>query len=571
MKLSPIVLFLFNRPVHTRLTLNALANNIEAKESLLFIFCDGLRPNSSIEEQENIKAVRRIASEERRFKQVKVIFREVNLGLANSIINGVSDVINQFGRIIVLEDDIVPSIGFLKYMNDSLDLYENEFKVGCIHAWNYNLDTSKFKETTFFLKGGDCWGWGTWKRSWDLFNADGVELLNILKKGNLEFSFNRNGTHPFIEMLENQIKGINNSWAIRWHASLFINDKFCLHPVSPVVRNIGLDNSGTHCGDLKLFQDPVDYIELRKISVIEDELFFKIYLDNQKNVEFNGINRIFVKKVINLFFPSILLFFIKKIYFYFFKKSQNTQIWQGNFKNWDEAKKKCIGYDSENILEKCKNSLLKVKNGTAIYERDGVLFDQIQYSWGLLAGLQKAAIDSGGKLSVLDFGGSLGSSYFQNKGFLALANLEWSIVEQSNFIQCGKIYFQDDKLNFFYTIEECFQVKSPNVLVLSSVLQYLEDPYIWIKKFNQLDFKYIILDRTSFINYNNDILTVQNVPENIYKASYPSWFFNKEKVLSYFSNYSLISEFQNEFTEDILIDNISAKWLGMILEKKMNF
>lgn len=147
---APIVLFLYNRPNHTKLTLNALAKNVEAIESELFIYCDGLKTGSSEKDADNVQAVRQIANEENRFKKVNVICREQNLGLANSIISGVTDVVNQFGRIIVLEDDIVPSIGFLKYMNEALDLYENEDKVGCIHAWNYDLDSTKFSDTTFF-------------------------------------------------------------------------------------------------------------------------------------------------------------------------------------------------------------------------------------------------------------------------------------------------------------------------------------------------------------------------------------------------------------------------------------
>jgi putative methyltransferase (TIGR04325 family) len=567
-KYSPVVLFLYNRPNHTKLTLDALAKNVEAIESELFIYCDGLKLGSSEKDKHNVQAVRQIANEENRFKKVNVIYSEQNLGLANSIISGVTYIVNRFGRIIVLEDDIVPSVGFLKFMNEALDLYENEDKVGCIHAWNYDLDSSKFRDTTFFLRGADCWGWATWKSSWSLFNPNGNQLLHEIKNNKLEYSFNRNGTHPFVEMLGDQIKGKNDSWAIRWHASLFLNDKFCLHPVKPIVRNIGLDNSGTHCGDTDLVQDTVDYIKLKKINVDENPLFFEIFLRNQKNKSFNRVKKNKIKKIIEWVTPPIFLFFLKKIYFKIFNKVIPPQIWTGNYANWEEAKKKCIGYDSQIILEKCKNSLLQVKNGTAIYERDSVIFDKIQYSWGLLAGLQKAAINNGGKLCVLDFGGSLGSSFFQNKDFLAISDLKWCIVEQPNFIECGKEFFESDQLKFYYTIDECLQNAQPNVLLLSSVLQYLEEPHEWIEKFSKLNFKYIVIDRTPFINNHNDILTIQNVPGDIYKASYPSWFFDKEKVLNSFNNYFLISEFQNEFSKDYLINNISAKWVGMILEKK---
>ncbi len=568
MKYSPIVLFLYNRPDHTKLTLNALVNNAEAVDSELFIYCDGLKPGSSEKDKDNVQAVRQIANEENRFKKVNVIHREQNLGLANSIISGVTEIVNQFGRIIVLEDDIVPSIGFLKYMNEALDLYENEDKVGCIHAWNYDLDSSKFSDTTFFLRGADCWGWATWKSSWSLFNPNGIQLLDEIKNNKLEYSFNRNGTHPFVEMLGDQIKGKNDSWAIRWHASLFLKDNFCLHPVKPIVRNIGLDNSGTHCGDSDLLQDTVDFINLIKINVDENQLFFKSYLRNQKKNGSQSRDKMLVKKIIKWVTPPIFLFFLKKIYFKIFNKVLPAPIWTGNYTNWEEAKKECIGYDSQIILDKCKNSLLQVKNGTAYYERDSVIFDQIQYSWALLAGLQKVALNSDGKLCVLDFGGSLGSSFFQNKDFLAINDLKWCIVEQPNFIECGKEFFESDQLKFYYTVDECLQNEQPNVLVLSSVLQYLEKPYEWIEKLLKLNLKYIIIDRTPFINNSMDIITIQNVPESIYKASYPMWFFNKENFLNKFKEYNIISEFSSYADNDYLINGKVGSWAGIILEKK---
>jgi putative methyltransferase (TIGR04325 family) len=218
-------------------------------------------------------------------------------------------------------------------------------------------------------------------------------------------------------------------------------------------------------------------------------------------------------------------------------------------------------------LDKCKNSLLQVKNGAAIYERDSVIFDQIQYSWGLLAGLQKVALNSDGKLCVLDFGGSLGSSFFQNKDFLAVEDLKWCIVEQPNFIECGKEFFESDQLKFYYTIDECLLNERPNVLVLSSVLQYLNKPYEWIEKLIKLNFKYIIIDRTPFINNSMYIVNIQNVPDSIYKASYTMWFFNKENFLNKFKNYKIISEYSSYADNDYLINGKVGSWAGIILEK----
>jgi putative methyltransferase (TIGR04325 family) len=243
-------------------------------------------------------------------------------------------------------------------------------------------------------------------------------------------------------------------------------------------------------------------------------------------------------------------------------------LWEGNYFSWQDAKNSSTGYHDYRILDKVKNSLLKVKNGQAVYERDSVLFKEVQYSWGLLAGLQKAAIEYSGKLCVLDFGGSLGSSYFQNKDFLkGLKSLHWCIIEQSHFVECGKAYFEDEQLKFFYTIDECLEIYSPNVLLLSSVLQYLEKPYYWIDKFLKVEIPFIILDRTAFIDGESDTISIQNVPEDIYKASYPAWFFAKDKLIKQFKEYAILGSFNNGFTPDSSLNGKRIYWEGMILKR----
>lgn len=285
MNLAPIILFVYNRPEHTIKTLIALKENELADQSILFIFADGQKKNASASQKEKIREVREIIRSEKWCKEVNIIESEINKGLSNSIIDGVSKVVQEYGRVIVLEDDIVPSPGFLKYMNDALNLYVDEPKVGCIHAWNYNLDFSDYKESTFFLKGADCWGWGTWERAWKEFNPNGQELLDTIQEKDLVFEFNRRNTHAFVKMLKDQITGKNDSWAIRWHASLVVKDIYCLHPTKPIVKNIGLDNSGAHCGVFDIDQKPIDDVEIKKIPIEELNWFFDAYKKsmNEKN------------------------------------------------------------------------------------------------------------------------------------------------------------------------------------------------------------------------------------------------------------------------------------------------
>ena len=279
---APIILFVYNRPSHTKQVLEALSLNPEAKKSDIYIYCDGAKLVATVEDLEKIKETRRIIKEENRFKNIIIIERDQNFGLANSIIAGVEYVVNKHGKAIILEDDILPSIGFLKYMNEALTLYDNELSVGCIHAWNYHLDTANCHNTSFFLKGSDCWGWGTWLRAWNLFNPDGKVLLQNIRDRKIEFEINRNGTFPFVEMLTDQVAGKIDSWAIRWYVSLFLENKFCLHPSRPIVKNIGFDNSGVHCGELDIQQEPVNYIDLSKIPIEESKWFFDEYRKYEK-------------------------------------------------------------------------------------------------------------------------------------------------------------------------------------------------------------------------------------------------------------------------------------------------
>jgi hypothetical protein len=261
--LSPIILFVYNRPIHTLKVLNALSKNPEAEFSELFVYCDGPKNNILDFELLLINQTREIIKNEIRFKNISVKYHETNKGLANSIVDGVTELLLEHDRVIVLEDDIVPEKGFLNYMNSSLKMYENSPEVGCIHAWNYTFKINKIRESSFLLLGGDCWGWATWRQAWGLFEKDGNKLREEILNRNLVSSFNRNNTHDFFTMLEDQIRGKNNSWAIRWHASLFLNNKYCVHPTMPIVRNIGLDGSGTHCTTEEMVQITTKKIKIK--------------------------------------------------------------------------------------------------------------------------------------------------------------------------------------------------------------------------------------------------------------------------------------------------------------------
>lgn len=242
MTLAPIVLFVYNRPRHTELTLEALMLNELANESILYIYADGSKNKSGISENE-ILETRNVIRKKQWCKEVIIIETDVNKGLADSIIDGVTEVINQHEKVIVLEDDIITSKGFLRYMNESLHLFKDELKLMHVSAYSYPLN---LKNQFFLMPGGTCWGWGTWKRAWVLLNTDAFYHEKWIREANLIHRFNFKGSKALYTQLLDNVTGTRKTWAILWRATIFKNQSYTLYPPISLTRNIGTDGSGTH-------------------------------------------------------------------------------------------------------------------------------------------------------------------------------------------------------------------------------------------------------------------------------------------------------------------------------------
>lgn len=243
MSYSPILLFVYNRPSHTRQLIESLQANKEAAESPLIIYSDAARDDAA---RAAVEEVRQFIHSISGFGSVEIIERTENWGLAQNIIDGVSTQIERYGRVIVLEDDLLVAPYFLRFMNDALDLYEDEPRIGHIQACDFTQDATL--PDTFLIKWTGSWGWATWKRAWKHFNPDGKALLQQLEERKLTRTFDFNGTYRFTRMLRRQTEGKNNSWAIRWNASLFLADILSLNVGRSLVQNNGFDGTGTNCG-----------------------------------------------------------------------------------------------------------------------------------------------------------------------------------------------------------------------------------------------------------------------------------------------------------------------------------
>ena len=290
---APIVLFTYSRLKHTMLTIEALLRNKGAENHDLIVYSDGHKSSDDIDA---VFLVREYLHTISGFRSINIRCRESNFGLAKSIIDGVTEVLHSAESIIVLEDDMVTSPYFLNYMQFALDKFSLDNRVISISGYVYPVN--QLLPEAFFLRGADCWGWGTWRRGWELFNHDGQMLLNELMSRKLIDSFDFNNTFGFSKMLKAQINGENNSWAIRWYASAFLANKLTLYPGRSLVQNIGNDLSGTHCSsnstyDIALSDSPINLICIDvEPSSIGKYAFEKFFAHTKNNLLSRIISRL---------------------------------------------------------------------------------------------------------------------------------------------------------------------------------------------------------------------------------------------------------------------------------------
>lgn len=240
---APIALFVYNRPQHTERTLKFLAQNELASESRLFVFSDGPKSNA---DEDKVTAVRELLKNISGFKSVEIIERKENMGLANSVITGVSRLVSDYKQVIVFEDDLISSPYTLTYFNEALERYRNEEKVMHIGAYMFNVNDAQLPET-FFYRVATSWGWATWERAWQHFEPNIDTLMGQFDQSK-KSAFSIEHTMNFWKQMQDFKKGKNNSWAIRWYASIFLRGGLTLNPAHSLVNNIGHDGTGVHSG-----------------------------------------------------------------------------------------------------------------------------------------------------------------------------------------------------------------------------------------------------------------------------------------------------------------------------------
>jgi len=290
--LAPIVLFVYNRPWHAEQTLNALMQNELAADSILYIFADGPKNQATKEQLNKIADVRKIIRSKQWCKEVIIVESEENKGLANSVINGVTEVIDKYNKVIVLEDDLVTSKFFLRFMNESLFFYEKDRRIFSIGGVNYTFPiSSKYKDDVYIVRRTESCGWGTWSDRWIKAEWNKTDYSSLLFDNKEIKKFNRGGD-DLIRILRLQIGGNVDSWAIRWDYCHYKHDAYCLRPVKSFVRNIGFDGSGIHSDEMSgelysgiQYDDSTYKIKLVR-NIVSDKMIeqnFKLFFSGNRN------------------------------------------------------------------------------------------------------------------------------------------------------------------------------------------------------------------------------------------------------------------------------------------------
>jgi putative methyltransferase (TIGR04325 family) len=561
--LAPIVIFCYKRLDHLKRVIEALQLNKLSTESDLIIYSDGPKDLNS---NELIDSIRSYASNLNGFKSVQLICRQSNFGLTKNIEEGITEVLDKYDKVIVLEDDIIVTSVFLNFMNEALDLYSNNANISCVSGYTF-LENPEGNH--FFLKGAECWGWGTWKRAWFFYEKDIDTLIRFVNKNKSLRKQIGYGTNFYYRMLLNTKYGKINSWAIKWHVSAYMRNMLTLFPSKSYVYNIGLDSSGEHGRsehDLNYSSLQFEYFKLNFIQAVESKKMYSAF-------------SLFIKNRFSLY--GKILSYIRNVRFQIYNLLKNNcsdQIlilmnylfnkkYKGPYESFEKAKLDSVGYHEINIAKRVLDVSLMRKNRIIISERDGFILPNIQLSSNVRHVFQKF-YNSGNSISVFDFGGGFGSWYFDIIDLYGSSIIKkWVIVEQDTYVRVGKKLFEDDRLEFFSNLNNLNDHNTFDLILLSGVLQYIETPYDLLSKINQIDSHMLILDRTPFWNGHKDKCFVQINAQ--LADSYPSWIFNEEYFLNFMNKYWVkVNEFYTLDNQYLSINMKRIRFKGFVFKKR---
>ena len=301
MNLSPIAIFAYSRKEHTKRLVDSLLKNDLFLKSKIYFFLDAAKDKNV---EKNVLEVKKFIKDHPSAKKFKIVEREMNYGLSKNIIEGLNEVFLNHEKVIVLEDDLELSPYFLNFMNDALNIYSEKNKVASISGYMYLINSQKFSDNYFFLKLIESWGWGTWKRAWKEMRLDSTNLRNEILFANRQKEFSLNNKFNYFKMLEDNISKKNDSWAVKWYASIFLKDMLTLFPNKSFVHNTGLDSSGEHCGTTSVYDSKINHFydkidEKEPLEINNDRKILENYFYYSRYKFYYEILKSKIKKILN--------------------------------------------------------------------------------------------------------------------------------------------------------------------------------------------------------------------------------------------------------------------------------
>jgi putative methyltransferase (TIGR04325 family) len=520
---TAIAVFAYRRPLHLCQVLRALRTQLLESPLPVHVFLDG--PRTPFDDRA-VAECGRVIENVMAGTTFQIHQSPDNLGLYRSLTQGVSWILERYSSIIVLEDDILTAPSFLSYMLAGLKLYEKEPRVSSIHG--YLPAIKALMPETFFLRGADCWGWATWANRWALFRHDAADMAEEIRTRGWEEEFNLLGRYDYLGLLDQQAAGQSNSWAICWHASCFLAERLTLHPGRSLVRNIGLDGSGEHCGASYMMETVIttQAIDSRPIPVHVDPEVFSRFCQHFARPQTwrprmtgtaqriqQGLRALIQRS----WYPTLRL--------------------EGPFESHEEARHRSSGYDEPIVLATVRKAVQEVLEGRALYERDGTPFP-VRPSHLPLTEILRNLLEPG--MHVVDLGAGLGGTWI-NHCELFDASICYTVIEQPQFNQAGS------ELASRYGLPIRFEERiedvdpPPDLVILSCVLQYLPDPYALLQGIAKLKPRTILIDRTAFIDRGPEQWWIQREPTYYSKPiSYPICPLLETKLLAHLSGYRTI-------------------------------
>lgn len=543
----PVVLFAYARPEHLARVLAKLREN---RVPLILAYSDGPKDAADAAKVAAVRAQLRAID----WAEVQLTERPENLGLGRNVLTGLTAVAERYPMFIVWEDDLICVPGTYDWVCAALRHYVNDTRVMSVTAWTHpRVTPGDVGDAPYLDARAECWVWGTYARAWRGMEQSASEKIAAIRAaGQSPSAYGAD----LSEMA--RVERRKNIWAVRWLFHHLQHGGLCVRPPWSMVEHIGFDAAATNAGEATEWANPplracppvpAVWPEAREHPAVRALWAAANPAQGEWQRLRQRITRRLRRELARVDWKSPAKALTPPATRAWLRRTFGWRWFRGDYGSWAEARAQARGYDDAAGLARVIAATRAVRLGQASWERDGVLFTEPEVHAPLLAALQAAARDNAGRLTVVDFGGALGSTWWQHRAALAEFAVEWKVVEQPALVTAGRSEFAGDGLEFCASLAEV-GAGDRHLALLSSVLPYVEAPHALLEEVVALGFAHVIVDRMPFITAGQDRLVVQHTPPRLGGGSYPAWLFARDGVARHFAAaYELVAEWPVKFDQ----------------------